>query len=80
MKLISLGSNQTLVTIGDSDYYFSYNTCVAVSNKDGGFRIKSPSVTTTRHMNKMGVSNFLLVSEQELARHLPTTKLPPLTK
>lgn len=80
MKLITLGANQTLVTIGDSDYYFSYNTCVAVRNKDGNFRIQSPSVTTSQHMNKMGISNFLLVSEQELAQHLPTTKLPPLTK
>ena len=80
MKLIPLGSNQTLVTIDDSHYYFSYNTCVAVRNKEGEFRIQSPSITTSRHMNKMGVSNFLLVSEQELARHIPTTKLPPLTK
>lgn len=80
MKLECLGDNKTIVTIEDSTFYFSYNTCVAVSNKEGEFRIQSPFVTTTQHMNKMGVSNFLLVSEQELARHFPTTKLPPLTK
>lgn len=80
MKLITLGSNQTLVTIGDNEFYFSYNTCVAVHNKEGNFRIQSPSRTTTRHMRQMGVSDFSLVSEKELAQHIPTTRLPPLTK
>lgn len=79
MKLISLGCNQNLITIGNNDFYFSYNTCVAVRNKDGEFRIQSPSITTTQHMNKMGVSNFLLISEEEFTKYLPTT-LPPLTK
>lgn len=79
MRLVSLGCNQNLVTIGDNDFYFSYNTCVAVRNKDGEFRIQSPSITTTRHMQKMGVSNFLLISEEEFSQYLPTT-LPPLTK
>jgi len=80
MKLISLGSNKTCVTIGDDEFYFSYNTCVAIHNKEGDFRIKSPSVTTTRHMNEMGVSNFLLIPEKEFAQYIPTTHLPPLTK
>lgn len=79
MKLISLGCNQNLITIGNNDFYFSYNTCVAVRNKDGEFRIQSPSITTTRHMQQMGVSNFLLISEEEFTKYLPTT-LPPLTK
>lgn len=79
MKLISLGHKQNLITIGDNDFYFSYNTCVAVRNKGGEFRIQSPSITTTRHMRQMGVINFLLISKEELAQYLPTT-LPPLTK
>lgn len=79
MKLISLGSNKTCVTIGNDEFYFSYNTCVAIHSKEGDFRIKSPSVTTTRHMNEMGVSDFLLISEKEFAKYIPT-RLPPLTK
>lgn len=80
MRLISLGHNQNCVTIGNDNFYFSYNTCVAVRNKDGEFRIQSPSTTTTRHMQQMGVNNFLLISEEEFTQYLPTTTLPPLTK
>lgn len=79
MKLVSIATNQTLVTIEDSKFYFSYNTCVAVSNKEGKFRIKSLSKTTTHHMKNMGVLDWKVISEEEFAKHLPTT-LPPLTK
>ena len=78
MKLMPFGANMTIIIIEDATFYFSYNTCVAISNKDGDFRIKSPSVTTTKHMNKMGVIDFSLVSEKELAHYIPTTRLPPL--
>lgn len=79
MKLTSIAVNQTLVTIEDSEFYFSYNTCVAVKNKKGKFRIDSPSKTTTKHMRNMNVLDWGIISEEELAAHLPTT-LPPLTK
>lgn len=79
MKLTSIAVNQTLVTIEDSEFYFSYNTCVAVKNKKGKFRIDSPSKTTTKHMQNMNVLDWEIISEEELAAHLPTT-LPPLTK
>lgn len=79
MRLYHPGANQTIVTIENQEFYFSYNTCVAICNKNGKFRIKSPSITTSHHMSNMRVSNFSLVSEEELAQHLPTT-LPPLTK
>ena len=79
MKLTSIAVNQTLVTIEDSEFYFSYNTCVAVKNKKGKFRINSPSKTTTKHMRNMNVLDWEIISEEELAAHLPTT-LPPLTK
>lgn len=79
MKLTSIAVNQTLVTIEDSEFYFSYNTCVAVKNKKGKFRIESPSKTTTHHMKNMGVFSWKVVSEEELAKHLPTT-LSRLTK
>lgn len=79
MKLTGIAVNQTLVTIEDSEFYFSYNTCVAVKNKKGKFRIESPSKTTTKHMQSMNVLDWEIISEEELAAHLPTT-LPPLTK
>lgn len=84
MKLTSIAVNQTLVTIEDSEFYFMYNgdrynTCVAVKNKKGKFRINSPSKTTTKHMRNMNVLDWEIISEEELAAHLPTT-LPPLTK
>ena len=79
MKLTSIAANQTLVTIEDSEFYFSYNTCVAVKDKKGKFRIDSPSKTTTKHMRNMNVLDWEIISEEELAAHLPTT-LPPLTK
>lgn len=79
MKLTSIAVNQTLVTIEDSEFYFSYNTCVAVKNKKGKFRVDSPSKTTTKHMRNMNVLDWKIISEEELAAHLPTT-LPPLTK
>lgn len=79
MRLVSLGRNQNLITIGNDDFYFSYNNCVAVRNKDGEFRIESPSITTTRHMRLMGVNSFSLISEEEFTQYLPTTTLPPLT-
>lgn len=79
MKLTGIANNQTLVTIGDSKFYFSYNTCVAIKNKKGEFRIDSPSRSTSQHMQNMGVFNWKIISKEELATHFPTT-LPPLTK
>lgn len=79
MKLTSIAVNQTLVTIEDSEFYFSYNTCVAVKNKKGKFRVDSSSKTTAKHMQNMNVLDWEIISEEELAAHLPTT-LPPLTK
>lgn len=76
MKLTSIAVNQTLVTIEDSEFYFSYNTCVAVRNKKGDFRIKAPSKTTERHIRLMGVSRWFLISEEELAKYFPTTHKP----
>lgn len=50
MKLVPIGTNQTCVTIEDQKFYFSYNTCVAVSNKEGKFRIEPISKTTAKHL------------------------------
>lgn len=79
MKLTSIAVNQTLVTIENSEFYFSYNTCIAVKNKKGKFRIDSPSKITSKHMQNMNVLDWKIVSEEELAKHLPTF-IPPLTK
>lgn len=79
MRLDYFGANRVRLIIDDSEFYFSYNTCVAVKNKKGKFRIDSSSKTTTKHMQNMNVLDWEIISEEELAAHLPTT-LPPLTK
>ena len=79
MRLENIAPNQNRVTIEDSEFYFSYNTLIAVRDKEGEFRIESPSKTTTHHMKNMGVFDWKIVSEEELAKHLPTT-LSRLTK
>lgn len=71
MRLDYFGANRVRLIIEDSEFYFSYNTCVAVRNKYGEFRIESPSVTTTRHMRLMGVSRWFLISEEELSKYFP---------
>ena len=80
MRLDYFGANRVRLIIEDSEFYFSYNTCVAVRNAYGEFRIQSPSATTTRHMQQMGIINFPLISEEEFTQYLPTTTLPSLTK
>ena len=55
MKIKQLGSNMTLLTIDDgSEYFFSYETCVAgFTPGDGYWRTsKKWSQTTSRHINK----------------------------
>lgn len=76
MRLDYFGANKVRLIIEDSEFYFSYNTCVAVRNKKGDFRIEAPSKTTERHMRLMGVSRWFLISEEELAKYFPTTHKP----
>lgn len=78
MRLISLGHNQNPITIGDNDFYFSYNTCVAVRNEKGNFRIKSVSKTTAKHMTSMGIKDWPVITEEELNTYFPQN--PPTSE
>ena len=67
ISLNVLGPNMTRVTIGDKEFYFSYNTCVAYRDAKKAIRTdKYFSKTTQSHLKKMGVSHFTAVSQDEL--------------
>ena len=53
MKLTNLGSNKTLITMDNQEYFFSYSTCVAGFCPDNGYwKVdKFYSVTTSKHVN-----------------------------
>ena len=54
MQLQQLGSNQTLLTVEGSQYFFSYETLVAGYDAAEGtywFVSEKYSTTTTRHIN-----------------------------
>lgn len=73
MRFVQLGVNHARLIIENDEFYFSYNTCVGISNKFGRFRIESPSRTTSRHMSKMGINNWLIISKEKLAEYFPKT-------
>ena len=60
MKLIQLKANLTLITVGDDEYLFSYETLVAgfsrsdITEETNGYWFvgESYSATTTRHIKK----------------------------
>ena len=54
MKLTQLGSNQTVLTFGENEVLFSYETPVAGYNERiGWFRTEEKfSNTTTKHINR----------------------------
>lgn len=69
MKLTQLGSNQTLLTLGENEVLFSYETPVAGYNERiGWFRTEEKfSVTTTKHINrylKKALSSSIVVPQQ----------------
>ena len=69
LNLKQLGSNQTLVEIGDREFFFSYETCVAY--RDSSVRIrrnKNYSVTTAKRLGQMGVKDWPQVSDEEFER------------
>ena len=54
MQLKQLGANQTLISNGDSDYFFSYETLVAgydAEERTYWYVSEKYSTTTTRHIN-----------------------------
>lgn len=70
MKLEHVGSNQTVVTIGDRQYLFSYNTPVAYKCKGINYITdKFWSKTTSTHINRfIGGKNepFKVISQDKL--------------
>jgi len=49
--------------LGDTTYYFSYETLVAVKQGSHDFRIEYPTSTTNKHMKKMGCKKFAIVNQ-----------------
>ena len=70
MKLASLGKNQTVIVMDNSDeYFFSYSTCVAgFTNGEGYWRVdNSPSRTSTKHINSyLGGAPFTTVKQSDI--------------
>ena len=72
-RLTQLDSNQTLVTIGPRQYYFSYQTCIAFQDFTDGRKYRSAnsySVTTAKHMGQMGVKDWPQLSEEQFAEEI----------
>ena len=69
MRLINCGSNQTIIAMGDDEYFFSYNTCVAGFTHGEGYwkTDKKWSQTTSRHINKyLGGVTPTIVSQDDI--------------
>ena len=73
-KIERFGEKACRVTAGDTILFFSYETCVAISNVGGmwgeteAVRIAAPSATSARHMEMMGCSRFREVSLGEFKK------------
>lgn len=53
----------TRVEIGDERFYYSYDALMAYETRQLSVRLASPSHTTTRDLQKMGVDRFEVVPE-----------------
>ena len=59
MKLTPMGSNKTVINMGDAQVLFSYSTPVAYRGPDGCFKTEVRySATTSRHINDWGAKGF----------------------
>ena len=67
-KYISFGRNCYYIQVGEKEYYYSYNTCVAYWDNTHAVRIQPPSKTTSRHMSAMGVADFTVVENDEFLK------------
>jgi hypothetical protein len=53
-----------IVTVGDHEFYFSYETCVAYRGPDYQCRIPNHwGPTTERHFREMGLEHWPMVDE-----------------
>ena len=67
-EIIMHENNYYVIDTNQGRYYYSYSTCVAYANFDKQIRVrrdKNYSVTTAKHMTKMGVKNWDQVSDEE---------------
>jgi len=63
--------NLNVVTVGDHEYFFSYETCIAYRNSQIRFRRnKTYSRTTAKHMTELGVKDWPQVTDAEFESHL----------
>lgn len=67
-KYISFGRNCYYIQVGEKEYYYSYNTCVAYCDNTYAVRIQPPSKTTSRHISAMGVADFTVVENDEFLK------------
>lgn len=61
LELEQAGSNQTIVTIGDVEVFFSYAAAIdfrAPGAKAFNPRYRGYSVTTSKHAGQMGVNDY----------------------
>lgn len=64
IPVIHTFSNHAIcVKVGDNEFYYSYNTLMAYATRQLRIRLASPSRTTTRDLQKMGVDWFEVVPE-----------------
>lgn len=66
--VITTGSNYNAIRLGNGDeFYFSYKTLVAAKVGNRCVRTsKKWSVTTSKHLGKMGVGGWEQISQEEL--------------
>ena len=63
-----------VVTVGEKEYFFSYQTCIAFRGSNGTSEYRAVRIenswgpTTGRHFKELGCSNFETVSGEEFER------------
>lgn len=67
-KYIGFGKNYYYIQVGEKEYYYSYETCVAYWDNTHAVRIQPPSKTTSRHMSAMGVADFTVIENDEFLK------------
>jgi len=58
-----------IVTVGDAEYFFSYQTCIAYRDMEVRARIANHwGPTTGRHFREMGCADFPMITDEEFKR------------
>ncbi len=67
-KIESPYPNTSIIYIDTETFYYSYETCVAYSNRNYNLDIrlnKKISQTTSKHMSKLNLNLFCAIDEEE---------------